>query len=90
MPSTAARAADSVVMVGMRPNGSAPDGLLIELGIDTVRRIDDPVDALALDEIHDVGAAFFDFVDALDRHAARSSASVVPSARPVEAETHVH
>ena len=66
-----------------------PDGLLIEPGIEAVRRIDDQLNALALDQVHHVGASFFHFVDALHRHAGVFE-HVGGAGRGDQLETHVH
>src|SRR5271165_5557447 len=52
-----------------RSHGRTPDRLLVEPGIDTVRRVDDHVQPLALDEVDHVGATFFHLVDAFDLQA---------------------
>ena len=50
-------------------HGGAPDGFLVEKGVLPAWGIDDELDALSLDEVDDVGAAFLDLVHALRLHA---------------------
>src|SRR6185437_15696331 len=67
----------------------APDRLLIKPGIDPVWRITDQVNALALDEVHDVRPSFFYLVNPLYRHA-RSLKHVGGTRRGHQLEAHVH
>src|SRR5581483_4322884 len=47
-----------------RSDGSSANGLLIEPWLDAVRRVDDELDALTLDQVDDIGPAFFHLVHA--------------------------
>src|ERR1700686_480988 len=55
--------------------GNAPryrrpaDGFLVEPGLEARGRVNDELNALALYKVHDVGTAFFHFIDALHVHA---------------------
>src|SRR5580698_1142529 len=49
-------------------HGGAANRLLVEQRLLTTRRIDDEMNAIALDQIDDVGPAFLYLKDALDRH----------------------
>src|ERR1035438_4372373 len=49
--------------------GRTPNRLLVEPWIDAVRRVDDQVQALTLDEVNHVGASFFHLVHAFNSQA---------------------
>jgi len=50
-------------------DAGAADGFFVEPGVGTLGRIDDELDFFAFDQVDDVGAAFFDFEDAIYREA---------------------
>jgi chitodextrinase len=67
MPSTAACAAAMVVMVGMRASTAARRMAFSSKKVSWPRgRVDDELDAVALDEVDDVGPAFLHLENPLD------------------------
>src|SRR5271155_3748047 len=67
---------------------SAANGFLVEVRIGTMRRVDNQLDAIGLDQIDGVGTALFYFVDALDRQSGFFE-NVGSAVRGHEFESHV-
>ncbi len=72
-----------------RRHGRAADRLLVEPGLKARGRIDDELDALALDKVDHVGSSFFHLVDPFDVHAGGFD-HVRRSGRGHEFEPHVY
>ena len=47
-------------------DGGSANGFFVKIGVGTVRRIDDELDAVGFDQIDGVGSSLFYFVDAID------------------------
>src|SRR5215471_12931291 len=53
----------------MRGHSRATDCLLVKPGLDPMRRVDDQLNAFALDQVNDIRSPFFHLVDTLDAQA---------------------